>query len=427
MTSKGNADVFVAEIDEEGNWLTASSFGGPGSDRPYSVAADENGNIILGGTFEKTLTYRGEEYQSTGSGSSAFVALYQPYFDPEEGLVAYYPFNGNANDESGNGWHGTLQGATLAEDRNNKTKSAIEFNGSGVLNLGNSRLFQPVLNDDYTLISWIYLAEDQDSTFLSFGDDYGARSNQYIRLNVKENKRISVAIRGDSGEALTFGISTEKNAIKLNQWHLLHITKKKEEEGTNISLYIDGKRLINSTNYRAGKVNPRNNHNLILGADEVPRRRYFKGALDDLRLYNRALSEAEVATLYDLEKPESEAPESTYQIVEGSFTWHEAKADAEARGGHLAVITGQSEQNYINQIVKSGANYLWVGGTAEKGSWEWVTGEKWDYTNWSFNEPSSDGPYLSIWGSESVTNRDLGTWNDSFVEPSPNREGYLLE
>ena len=38
---------------------------------------------------------------------------------------------------------------------------------------------------------------------------------------------------------------------------------------------------------------------------------------------------------------------STYQIIEGSFTWHEAKADAEARGGHLAVITSQEENDTI--------------------------------------------------------------------------------
>ena len=41
---------------------------------------------------------------------------------------------------------------------------------------------------------------------------------------------------------------------------------------------------------------------------------------------------------------------STYQIVEGDFTWHEAKADAEARGGHLATITSQNENNIIKEL-----------------------------------------------------------------------------
>jgi len=118
---------------------------------------------------------------------------------------------------------------------------------------------------------------------------------------------------------------------------------------------------------------------------------------------------------------------SSYHIIKGQFSWSEAKSDAENRGGHLAVITSQQEQNVINNIVKSASTYLWLGGASTGGEWKWITGENWNYTNWSFNEPSNDGAYLSIWANESVTNRDLGTWNDSFIQPSSYRNGYLLE
>ena len=47
-----------------------------------------------------------------------------------DGLVAYYPFNGNANDESGNGNNGTVNGATLTTDRFGKVNSAYSFDGS---------------------------------------------------------------------------------------------------------------------------------------------------------------------------------------------------------------------------------------------------------------------------------------------------------
>ena len=46
---------------------------------------------------------------------------------PSDGLLAYYPFNGNANDESGNDHHGTVNGATLSEDRNGYDNSAYNF------------------------------------------------------------------------------------------------------------------------------------------------------------------------------------------------------------------------------------------------------------------------------------------------------------
>ncbi|HJM94626.1 MAG TPA: LamG-like jellyroll fold domain-containing protein, partial [Candidatus Marinimicrobia bacterium] len=150
--------------------------------------------------------------------------------------------------------------------------------------------------------------------------------------------------------------------------------------------------------------------------------------MDDLRLYNRALSEAEVVTLYDLEKPESEAPESTYQIVEGSFTWHEAKADAEARGGHLAVITSQEENDFIFAM---GATNEWLGGTDEEteGNWRWITGERWNYTNWhtDHGQPDNGGNANDEHHLHFYHGRDwtyIGTWNDI---PSNFRTGYVLE
>jgi hypothetical protein len=53
------------------------------------------------------------------------------FADLNDGLVAYYPFNGNADDESGNGNHGTVYGATITEDRFGNTESAYSFNSVG--------------------------------------------------------------------------------------------------------------------------------------------------------------------------------------------------------------------------------------------------------------------------------------------------------
>ena len=76
----------------------------------------------------------------------------------------------------------------------------------------------------------------------------------------------------------------------------------------------------------------------------------FDGKMDEIRIYNRALSEAEVVALYELESMIS----STYQIVEGKFTWDEAKADAETRGGHLASITSDKENKKILELAGVG-------------------------------------------------------------------------
>ena len=54
---------------------------------------------------------------------------------PSEGLVAWYPFNGNANDESGNENHGTVNGATLTADRFGNVNGAYSFDGGSHINI----------------------------------------------------------------------------------------------------------------------------------------------------------------------------------------------------------------------------------------------------------------------------------------------------
>ena len=68
-------------------------------------------------------------------------------------MVAYYPFNGNANDASGNGNNGTVNGAILSNDRFGNTNSAYSFNGTtDIINCGhNSSL---LLNNSLTISTW---------------------------------------------------------------------------------------------------------------------------------------------------------------------------------------------------------------------------------------------------------------------------------
>lgn len=56
---------------------------------------------------------------------------------PTSGLVAYYPFNGNANDLSGNSYNGTVDGATLTLDRFGNANNAYYFDGNSKINILN--------------------------------------------------------------------------------------------------------------------------------------------------------------------------------------------------------------------------------------------------------------------------------------------------
>ena len=74
--------------------------------------------------------------------------------DLNNGLVAYYSFDGNSNDESGNGIHGTVIGATLTEDRLGNIGRAYEFDGSDdYIEVGNSESLN--FTSSFTVSLWI--------------------------------------------------------------------------------------------------------------------------------------------------------------------------------------------------------------------------------------------------------------------------------
>ena len=118
-----------------------------------------------------------------------------------------------------------------------------------------------------------------------------------------------------------------------------------------------------------------------------------------------------------------EKPEYEVINVDGGISWTDAKVDAESRGGHLATVTSASENETISDEIGGADGFMWIGATDEEteGSWKWVTGENWDYTNWSGGEPNNAGNEdyaVAGWGGG-------GSWNDL-----PNSWGisrYLME
>ncbi len=124
-------------------------------------------------------------------------------------------------------------------------------------------------------------------------------------------------------------------------------------------------------------------------------------------------------------------PRPTFSIIEGSFTWHEAKADAEARGGHLATITSAEEWSECVQQVGDQIMLRyrgWIGATdeASEGDWRWVTGEPWEWSQWGIGEPSDGG---GGWEGEDyayVFDSGAGLyWND--VPAEAGADYYILE
>ena len=130
--------------------------------------------------------------------------------------------------------------------------------------------------------------------------------------------------------------------------------------------------------------------------------------------------------LNSLRKGNGLLPESRYEIIPWTTGWYTAKADAEARGGHLATITSEEEWNTICQLFSpEELKGTWLGATDAKseGTWQWVTGEPFTYARWSAGEPNNWKDIEHYLGIQRV---DSLPWND-FSEPHKDVTKYLFE
>ncbi|SJM92336.1 exported hypothetical protein [Crenothrix polyspora] len=122
-----------------------------------------------------------------------------------------------------------------------------------------------------------------------------------------------------------------------------------------------------------------------------------------------------------------------YQLIEyDSAAWENARLGCESIGAHLATITSQEEQNFIDKALMPGMDgYYFIGGTdaASQKKWQWLTGEKWSYTNWSKggdngpqpnNRPDED--YLML--GSNTPESDIA-WFD--VDSVTEEAGYICE
>ena len=108
-----------------------------------------------------------------------------------------------------------------------------------------------------------------------------------------------------------------------------------------------------------------------------------------------------------------------YELYDYNVSWTKAKELCEAMGGHLVTITDSAEQAKIVELIAEGTRGMYrIGATdeASEGVWEWVTGEKFSYTNWDKDDPEPNGlridNYAQIIAIENPPYKQPGDWID---------------
>lgn len=213
----------------------------------------------------------------------------------EDGLIVYYPFNGNCNDESGNGNNGTVNGPTLTYDQSGNANSAYEFDGiDDYINP-----VYPTLNSQsFSFCAWFknYGFDEYQDDQSIFGGRTGTTSSiiyNMVQFNGYDSVYTQIKGIGGGNERPTI-----KEALYVldNQWHFWTITS----DSNNFALYLDGNLIKSVPQTISGDLT----ENALIGAYyhySTSFNSFFAGIIDEVRIYNRALSGEEVAELYDLD------------------------------------------------------------------------------------------------------------------------------
>ncbi len=121
-----------------------------------------------------------------------------------------------------------------------------------------------------------------------------------------------------------------------------------------------------------------------------------------------------------------------FSIIQGTFTWDQARANAKAKGGDLASFPDENGWNRAMETLGANAldSYtgLWIGAVdaAAEGQWTWVNGETFLFQRWAANSPSIDpGNTLDYAEVSGGAGGEIGKWYDR--SSTTTREGYLLE
>lgn len=210
-------------------------------------------------------------------------------FEIDEDAVAYYPFNGNANDESNNSFDGTVLGASLTTDRNGSLNSAYSFDGiDDYIEIANNSSFE---NQNYSISAWIKTNE-LTGAILSMSSVSPIRNNCGYYFSILEGK-----LRGLSNVGVGSWISLVSDEVDIsNDWHHVVFTY----DGSSQKLFLNGT-LLSSLN-TVHTVNYFENNPIKIGTYVTASgslSSQFKGSIDEVLIYDKALNETEIMSLFD--------------------------------------------------------------------------------------------------------------------------------
>ena len=247
---------------------------------------------------------------------TAANASFTTTMDPS--LDAFYPFNGNANDESGNSYHGQLGDnatpstfPTLTTDRFGNADKAFSFDGNNNYIALNKYVTYDSISE-ITVCAWVLSADSTSDKYIISFD----RSESYrLALNDDVNPYVGWDTTDSSGNASPNDLGTP-DSYEDGDWH--HICGWYNSSTTvDKKIFIDGEEAASGSNSHSGRnlgTNYRLKHYGFIGwgseassfdgnSSNTHAGDFMNGKIDDVRIYSRSLSDEEISALYTRENP----------------------------------------------------------------------------------------------------------------------------
>lgn len=246
-----------------------------------------------------------DEVKITATKESSKEQEKEPELKKRNALV-YFPFSGNANDESGNGFNVKIKNEQFTQDRFGNQDSALISDGTERLELDNPVTFTP----PYSVSLWFKIDKPVTSNEVYIISN-GGQTNVSQGFAIWIDPSNTSYCKGDKalpGNSIGFGVALEKanfraslrTGFTLGEWHHFVGAWDGSTESQHINAYLDGK-LINSfvctSEFSSGQHPPQN---LTIGAPSnlTKKNFYLRGILDEVIINDYVLSESEVIALY---------------------------------------------------------------------------------------------------------------------------------
>jgi hypothetical protein len=290
----------------------------------------------------------GAAVYQVGSGSYSFTSTLND-------IWALYAFEGNAQDSSGNGHDGTASAVSYVAGK--VGSQAAQFNGTNSYVSLPAGLVSPL--NDFSVSAWV--KSDANSTW-SRVFDFGSGSGTYMFLTLASgDNTVRYAITTNSWSAEQ--PLTNSSLLSTGIWHHVAVTL----SGSTGVLYIDGAAVATNSGMTLKPASLGSTTQNYLGKSQYPDDPYLAGSVDDFRIYARALSAAEVATLASLIPSAPTGLAATAGNAQVALSWsasgtatnYYVKRSTTSGSGYVTVATNASLA-FTNTGLGNGTTYYYV-------------------------------------------------------------------